>query len=1117
MALLIFSLLLASVSLFLLHLAHRLWSELSAIRHFIVFTFVLHGRRRGRPPRNGHLATIRRCRRIGGRRYRNCDSTSHDNLPITTVLHAGEQRYSSKRFVGAVLDGGAAKSCIGLSQARAYARYAGIRLQFRRPQFRFAFGDNVEKALGIMDIPVTTPGGIWMIPTHVVSSAVPFLIGADALDSHHVFVRNTRDVLQAESPADWSMPFIRAYGHYILPPAVFWGNLTIPVKVKAAMNVQAQVLSKRDIYKLHRVFRHPSATKLFHLMQSTTQKDLPPSLMKVVQDVVNSCQTCNRIRKRQIVFTQRLKGEIVFNRKLLLDLVYLEGKAVLHIVDQDTGFGAARFIKSVSAAAVWETFVLAWASVYVGVPDVVQHDRGSNFASKELQFLFAASGVETKVTGVEAHHSLGQLESAHHPLRTVYLRLRKDHPGLNKDVVLQLSRKALNDVGGVKGFPPTLLAFGSYPRSKASGLDFALPKNEHRLAAMKSARKNARIIINQQRVQRILRQNLAPSVDVFPRPGERFYAFRDDEKYQGPFDVLAVSKDKTQLFLADRETAEGQWYSLDRCRPEPEECDIFTAELALMLEGSLSAKAQHARKLREQRRNNAPNCVSAHMTELLTARDPRLKCPEAAEAKLRELRGLIGRGTFKIVLREEMQGKKPLRGRVVMVIKDKGGEERFKARFVIQGFRDPDKKSMLHPATNITIPKMRLLFALASIFGFRVWTTDVTMAFLQSATKGMRKIFVEGLPEMELDANEVLELLRPLYGLADSGDRWHATLQHHHVADLQMEALDSEPAFYFRCMGERLIGLSGLYVDDILRAGTKEYEQLSASTSQKFDTTPSVFDEDTFAGLHFKEVDNGIAVDMQEYITKLRFKEGQDYTSFASNRAKLAWLVYARPDICAVIAKVAQITNRMYQKDPAFFTDVLQKILRRVQTTPLTLFYPRLDKDTVFVRCYADASFATNEDGSSQLGHIIVLMDASNRFSIIKFRSGKSYRVAHSAMAAEAFSLSEAFDAGFVVKTELERLLKRPVALQLLTDSKQCFDTISFSSRTKEQRLQLDLAAARQGFNKREITDLGLVESRFQLADAFTKVMPPTQLMAALGSGKLEHPISKFVVRDHTD
>jgi hypothetical protein len=123
---------------------------------------------------------------------------------------------------------------------------------------------------------------------------------------------------------------------------------------------------------------------------------------------------------------------------------------------------------------------------------------------------------------------------------------------------------------------------------------------------------------------------------------------------------------------------------------------------------------------------------------------------------------------------------------------------------------------------------------------------------------------------------------------------------------------------------------------------------------------------------------------------------------------------------------------------------------------------PSRENNSLYIRGYADASFGMNVDGSSQIGYYILLMDKLDRFAIIKFRSGKCHRVTHSAIAAETCAFAEAFDAAFVLKHSLEKLLKRQIRLQMLTDSKQLFDAILHSTQTKEKRILIDIAASNQ-------------------------------------------------------
>lgn len=131
----------------------------------------------------------------------------------------------------------------------------------------------------------------------------------------------------------------------------------------------------------------------------------------------------------------------------------------------------------------------------------------------------------------------------------------------------------------------------------------------------------------------------------------------------------------------------------------------------------------------------------------------------------------------------------------------------------------------------------------------RVWTVDVKQAFLQGTTDDMRKLWLEAPEELNLEPVEVLQLMKPLYGTVDAGDRWHHRLLHHHLSDLKMKSLITDSALHakFDEKDGNLVGLSGTYVDDILRCGHEKFQQLSEKTSDVFQTTPAIFDHAMFA------------------------------------------------------------------------------------------------------------------------------------------------------------------------------------------------------------------------------------------------------------------------------
>jgi hypothetical protein len=74
--------------------------------------------------------------------------------------------------------------------------------------------------------------------------------------------------------------------------------------------------------------------------------------------------------------------------------------------------------------------------------------------------------IEVKEVLVEAYNSVGQVERYYAPLRRAYeiIQDKLKDKQINKEMMLQMAVKAINDLAGPDGIVPTLLVFGVYPR-----------------------------------------------------------------------------------------------------------------------------------------------------------------------------------------------------------------------------------------------------------------------------------------------------------------------------------------------------------------------------------------------------------------------------------------------------------------------------------------------------------------------------------------------------------------------------------------------------------------------------------------------------------------------------
>jgi hypothetical protein len=105
-----------------------------------------------------------------------------------------------------------------------------------------------------------------------------------------------------------------------------------------------------------------------------------------------------------------------------------------------------------------------WIDTYLGLSDLITYDAGKNFVSNEFKQYVSVMGVGTKGVLVEAHNSIGMVERYHGLIRRVYQIIVSEILELDKDMVLQMTFKAINDFAGPDGLVSTLLVFGAYLR-----------------------------------------------------------------------------------------------------------------------------------------------------------------------------------------------------------------------------------------------------------------------------------------------------------------------------------------------------------------------------------------------------------------------------------------------------------------------------------------------------------------------------------------------------------------------------------------------------------------------------------------------------------------------------
>lgn len=85
---------------------------------------------------------------------------------------------------------------------------------------------------------------------------------------------------------------------------------------------------------------------------------------------------------------------------------------------------------------------------------------------------------------------------------------------------------------------------------------------------------------------------------------------------------------------------------------------------------------------------------------------------------------------------------------------------------------------------------IRLILSTAAYHGFRLFSHDVKQAYLQSKYERSRQIYIQTEKEdmhlFELQDDELLHFIKPLYGICEAGNYWGVTIKEHHINDLKI-------------------------------------------------------------------------------------------------------------------------------------------------------------------------------------------------------------------------------------------------------------------------------------------------------------------------------------------
>ena len=265
---------------------------------------------------------------------------------------------------------------------------------------------------------------------------------------------------------------------------------------------------------------------------------------------------------------------------------------------------------------------------------------------------------------------------------------------MQSQVLLAMAVKAMNDTLGPEGTVPSAPAFGEFPslRSFTSSLVPRPTLAERAQAALKARRYMSQHLV-ETKVWRALKHNIPPATDRSYHPEDKVLVWREKVienrigEWTGPYTV--VSHDATTKIVLVQKDAKAQpeRYNVAQVEPFLSPQD-FSTQFMATVHTALNKYSSN------------PTIQPIHMIEVIEPSDPRAMSREMQQAMMNEVRDHLQRGTFKVLLREELpDGSNALTARFVLSIKSNSdGKIKCKARYVVGGHRDRLRHYMVHGA-----------------------------------------------------------------------------------------------------------------------------------------------------------------------------------------------------------------------------------------------------------------------------------------------------------------------------------------------------------------------------------------------------------------------------------
>lgn len=351
------------------------------------------------------------------------------------------------------------------------------------------------------------------------------------------------------------------------------------------------------------------------------------------------------------------------------------------------------------------------------------------------------------------------------------------------------------------------------PRLPIGDKSSATPTQVERMKALSTARSEMEAIVANLRVKTAISHNLPPSLlDMKVFSGMLVLVYRkNSQMWEGPFELDNIEGKTAYVRMQNNRL---QPFSVTRVKP------YLISSLDTLEENLKDTEETHPT-------DNRTDLGEVLYHKILSPKDVTeeaiLQFQDAINA---EMEGLFQRKAFAKTPISELPMDANIRNsRFVLSVKNVGtSSEKLKARLVAMGHTDREKDYIISDAPTLMRYAMRSLLALASSLKLKIYSRDVRQAYLQSNDDFKRQVYIR-IPKGydNIPPHFVLQVLKPLYGLTESGSYWIETYLNFFLLDMKMSPFLLDPCFMYKKKDKKVVGVVGIIVDDTIAAGTDSF------------------------------------------------------------------------------------------------------------------------------------------------------------------------------------------------------------------------------------------------------------------------------------------------------